>query len=136
MRRSASADVRASLGKSTRSVIHASKRSFFRSWYAALSIAVAPRSATLLCFLIQGYDGLFFGRLDHEDKRQRMTEKTMEMVWEASASLGTSSYSTPSLCNCLTSGAAKANHCLLGSTTTCTSRRPVSASTFCATTSR
>jgi lysosomal alpha-mannosidase len=35
----------------------------------------------------QGYDGLFFGRLDHEDKKQRMAAKTMEMVW-SSSSLG------------------------------------------------
>ena len=35
----------------------------------------------------QGYDGLFFGRLDHEDKKQRMESKTMEMIW-SSSSLG------------------------------------------------
>ncbi|XP_032794592.1 lysosomal alpha-mannosidase [Daphnia magna] len=38
-------------------------------------------------FSQMGYDGLFFGRLDHEDKKQRMASKTMEMVW-SSSSLG------------------------------------------------
>ncbi|XP_046648826.1 lysosomal alpha-mannosidase-like isoform X2 [Daphnia pulicaria] len=38
-------------------------------------------------FSQMGYDGLFFGRLDHEDKKQRMAAKTMEMVW-SSSSLG------------------------------------------------
>ncbi|GFN78507.1 alpha-mannosidase [Plakobranchus ocellatus] len=31
-----------------------------------------------------GFDGLFFGRLDYQDKEQRMKNKTMEFVWEAS----------------------------------------------------
>lgn len=35
-----------------------------------------------------GYDGLFFGRLDYQDKNKRMAEKKMEMVWKASESLG------------------------------------------------
>ena len=38
--------------------------------------------------MLQGYDGLFFGRLDHEDKKERMAKKTMEMVWSGSDSLG------------------------------------------------
>ena len=37
----------------------------------------------------KGYDGLFFGRLDHEDKKHRLATKTMEMVWSGSDSLGT-----------------------------------------------
>ena len=36
----------------------------------------------------QGFDGLFFGRLDHEDKSQRMKEKSMEMIWSASNTQG------------------------------------------------
>ncbi|EFX74192.1 hypothetical protein DAPPUDRAFT_324586 [Daphnia pulex] len=40
-------------------------------------------------FAQMGYDGLFFGRLDHEDKKERMAKKTMEMVWSGSDSLGT-----------------------------------------------
>lgn len=35
-----------------------------------------------ICY--QGYDGLFFGRLDHQDKFQRTMEKRMEMVWSTS----------------------------------------------------
>jgi lysosomal alpha-mannosidase len=41
-----------------------------------------------MCLILQGYDGLFFGRLDHEDKKERMAKKTMEMVWSGSDSLG------------------------------------------------
>jgi lysosomal alpha-mannosidase len=37
-----------------------------------------------------GFDGLFFGRLDHDDKKTRNQTKTMEMVWKASANLGES----------------------------------------------
>ncbi|PSN38683.1 hypothetical protein C0J52_08901 [Blattella germanica] len=35
-----------------------------------------------------GFDGLFFARLDYEDKQKRKNDKTMEMVWEASPNLG------------------------------------------------
>jgi hypothetical protein len=35
-----------------------------------------------------GFDGLFFGRADYEDRDQRNRTKTMEMVWKASANLG------------------------------------------------
>ena len=35
-----------------------------------------------------GYDGLFFGRLDYQDKDTRLKNKTMEMVWMASENLG------------------------------------------------
>ena len=34
-----------------------------------------------------GYDGLFFGRLDYQDKGQRKKTKSMEMIWKASANL-------------------------------------------------
>jgi len=34
-----------------------------------------------------GYDGLFFGRLDHQDKAKRLADKSMEMLWQASDSL-------------------------------------------------
>jgi lysosomal alpha-mannosidase len=48
-----------------------------------------------------GYDGLFFGRLDYADKRKRMADKTMEMLWQGSTSLGKflSSYAVPKI-NC------------------------------------
>ena len=35
-----------------------------------------------------GFDGLFFGRADYQDLDARHNEKTMEMVWKASANLG------------------------------------------------
>lgn len=35
-----------------------------------------------------GFDGLFFGRLDFEDKANRLAHKTMEMVWKGSDNLG------------------------------------------------
>ena len=31
-----------------------------------------------------GFDGLFFGRLDFEDKNQRKSSKTMELMWNGS----------------------------------------------------
>ncbi|KPJ14056.1 Lysosomal alpha-mannosidase [Papilio machaon] len=38
-----------------------------------------------------GYDGLFLGRIDYQDKRNRLMEKKMEMVWRGDDSLGKSS---------------------------------------------
>lgn len=38
-----------------------------------------------------GFDGFFFGRLDYQDKNNRLSTKTMEMVWNASANLGVES---------------------------------------------
>ena len=40
------------------------------------------------CVLQFGFDGLFFGRLDYQDKAKRMKSKTMEMMWDGSESLG------------------------------------------------
>lgn len=39
-------------------------------------------------FAQMGFDGLFFGRLDYQDKMERLTTKTAEMIWRASANLG------------------------------------------------
>ncbi|KAK7789693.1 hypothetical protein R5R35_011514 [Gryllus longicercus] len=39
-------------------------------------------------FAQMGYDGLFFGRLDYQDKMNRLSSKTAEMVWQASDNLG------------------------------------------------
>ncbi|XP_046734865.1 lysosomal alpha-mannosidase isoform X3 [Diprion similis] len=39
-------------------------------------------------FAQMGFDGLFFGRLDYQDKRNRMDKKTAEMIWKGSDSLG------------------------------------------------
>lgn len=35
-----------------------------------------------------GYDGLFLGRIDYQDKIERFTKRNAEMVWHASDSLG------------------------------------------------
>lgn len=44
------------------------------------------------CFIvpcwIQGFDGVFFGRIDWVDRSRRRTNKEMEMIWQASNSLG------------------------------------------------
>lgn len=40
-------------------------------------------------FAQMGYDGLFFGRLDFEDKMSRMETRRPEFVWHGSANLGT-----------------------------------------------
>jgi lysosomal alpha-mannosidase len=34
-----------------------------------------------------GYDGVFFARIDHDDRDQRIADKTMEVVWQGSANL-------------------------------------------------
>ncbi|GLV46666.1 Lysosomal alpha-mannosidase II [Carabus blaptoides fortunei] len=38
-----------------------------------------------------GFDGLLFGRLDYQDKRERLSSGTAEMLWQGSANLGNSS---------------------------------------------
>jgi len=43
-------------------------------------------------FAQMGFDGLFFGRLDHADKSRRWKDKEMEMVWQPSESLGKDSW--------------------------------------------
>ena len=43
-------------------------------------------------FAEMGMDGLFFGRLDYADKDKRLKDKMMEFMWEASSSLGESSW--------------------------------------------
>lgn len=35
-----------------------------------------------------GYDGLFLGRIDYQDKSQRFAGRNGEMVWQASDNLG------------------------------------------------
>lgn len=39
-------------------------------------------------FAQMGYDALFFGRLDYQDKVNRLATKAMEVVWESSNNLG------------------------------------------------
>lgn len=43
-------------------------------------------SASLMAQI--GFDGLFFARLDYQDKNKRLQTKTMEMIWEGSSDLG------------------------------------------------
>ena len=35
-----------------------------------------------------GFNGFFFGRIDYDDKNNRLKEKEMEVIWRGSASLG------------------------------------------------
>jgi len=37
------------------------------------------------------FDGLFFARLDYEDREKRRNNKTLELIWKASDDLGKSS---------------------------------------------
>lgn len=39
-------------------------------------------------FAKMGFDGLFIGRLDYQDKQKRLMSKTPEMIWESSANMG------------------------------------------------
>lgn len=34
------------------------------------------------------YDGLFLGRIDYEDKNERLKNRNAEMVWQTSSNLG------------------------------------------------
>lgn len=42
-------------------------------------------------FAQMGFDGLLFGRLDYQDKNQRLSKQTAEMIWHGSPNLGASS---------------------------------------------
>ena len=42
-------------------------------------------------FAQMGFDGLLFGRLDYQDKRARLVNKTAEMIWQGSPNLGNDS---------------------------------------------
>ena len=33
-------------------------------------------------FALAGFDGLFFGRADYQDKKKRQNEQRMEMIWQ------------------------------------------------------
>jgi hypothetical protein len=46
----------------------------------------------VLEFLLQlGFDSLFFARIDYQDRAKRLNEKSLEIVWQGSKSLGSSS---------------------------------------------
>jgi lysosomal alpha-mannosidase len=52
-------------------------------------------------FARMGFDGLFLGRLDYQDKLTRFLTKTAEMVWQGSSNLGKVFHSSvPLLCGC------------------------------------
>ncbi|KAJ7971782.1 Alpha-mannosidase [Quillaja saponaria] len=38
-----------------------------------------------------GFDSLFFARIDYQDRAKRLNEKTLEVIWQGSKSLGSSS---------------------------------------------
>lgn len=66
-------------------------------WWVSMALTSAmPRNRYVeyiitkefcVCVCVKGYDGLFFGRLDHQDKLERIDKKTMEMIW-STTSLG------------------------------------------------
>jgi len=39
-------------------------------------------------FAQMGFDGLFFGRLDYQDKDERLMTQKAEMIWHGSENLG------------------------------------------------
>jgi len=43
----------------------------------------------LLCMQV-GFDSLFFGRIDYQDRAKRKKEKRLEVIWHGSKSLGSS----------------------------------------------
>lgn len=40
-----------------------------------------------VCLLQAGFDALYFGRIDYQDREKRIAEKDMEMLWRGSRSL-------------------------------------------------
>lgn len=38
-----------------------------------------------------GFDSFFFGRIDYQDRDKRKKEKSLEVIWQGSKSLGSSS---------------------------------------------
>lgn len=52
-----------------------------------------------ICFLIflhvhvlqVGFDAVYFGRIDYQDRAKRKVEKNLEVVWRGSKTLGSSS---------------------------------------------
>lgn len=91
------------------------------------------------CLHSKGFDGLFIGRLDYQDKRYRRFTKSLELVWSGSNTLGEFRVSPRKLSHHLT--LCVANKVSTGryspvSTTTYISHLMGSALTFIAKTSR
>lgn len=38
-----------------------------------------------------GFDSVFFGRIDYQDREKRFKDKTLEVIWRGSKSFGSSS---------------------------------------------
>lgn len=38
-----------------------------------------------------GFDSLFFARIDYQDRARRLRDKTLEVIWQGSKSLASSS---------------------------------------------
>ncbi|MFS7912179.1 putative alpha-mannosidase [Helianthus anomalus] len=52
-----------------------------------------PRQVNLFSSTLNvGFDSLFFGRIDYQDKAKRKGDKTLEVIWRASKRLGSSSH--------------------------------------------
>lgn len=46
----------------------------------------------LMHYMLQlGFDSLFFARIDYQDRAKRRDEKSLEVIWQGSRSLGASS---------------------------------------------
>ncbi|KAB7502024.1 Lysosomal alpha-mannosidase [Armadillidium nasatum] len=73
-----------------RKFIYVESAFFFRWWNEQDEKTKSIVQASL--FAQMGMDGLFFGRLDYDDKRERWNKKQMEMVWKGSNSLGEESW--------------------------------------------
>jgi hypothetical protein len=59
----------------------------------SLFVSIALESTCLsFCFSLQlGFDSLFFARIDYQDRAKRLKEKNLEVVWQGSKSLGSTS---------------------------------------------
>lgn len=47
---------------------------------------------------MKGFDGVFLGRVDWEDRSRRKMNKGLEMIWQASNTLGKLKFQGKSLC--------------------------------------
>ena len=48
----------------------------------------------VLLWMQVGFDSLFFGRIDYQDRAKRKREKSLEVIWQGSKSLGSSAQVT------------------------------------------
>lgn len=57
--------------------------------YVKSIICYVGYQLVLLCMQV-GFDSLFFGRIDYQDRANRKKEKSLEVIWQGSKSLGSS----------------------------------------------